>query len=64
LSLVPENEGIALTNLTGHPNATWLDDQALAPNSKHTALVTAGQTIKLPDGTLIIFKNTGTAEDA
>ena len=62
LNLAPESEGIALTNLTGHPNATFLDGQALAPSSKHTALVTAGQTIKLPDGTLITFKNAGAIE--
>lgn len=57
LNLTPESEGIALTNLTSHPNATLLDGQALAPGSKHTAPVTAGQSIKLPDGTLITFKN-------
>ncbi len=64
LRLEPEGEGIALTNLTGHPNATLLNDQALAPRSKHSALITAGQTIKLPDGTLITFKNTGTVKDS
>jgi hypothetical protein len=64
LSLEPEDEGIALTNLTGHPNATLLDDQALAPRSKHSALVTAGQTIKFPDGTLITFKNAGAVKDS
>ena len=62
LTLEPESEGIALTNLTGHPNATFLNEQALAPSSKHTALVTAGQTIKLPDGTRITFKKAGEKE--
>ena len=64
LNLTPESEGIALTNLTSRPNATFLDGQAIAPGSKHTAPISAGQKIKLPDSTLITFKDAGAVEES
>jgi len=58
LKLKPVAEGaVQLTNLSVHPNATFLDGVALAPCSeKKPLLVTPEQTIKLVDGTQITFE--------
>ncbi|MEA2080572.1 MAG: FHA domain-containing protein [Pseudomonadota bacterium] len=57
LKLEPAVEGVQLTNVSGHPNATFLDGVALAPCSeKKPLLVTPEQTIKLVDGTQITFE--------
>jgi tetratricopeptide (TPR) repeat protein len=55
LELAPE--GVQLTNVSGHPNATFLDGMALDPGSKKKLLVlTPEQTIRLVDGTEITFE--------
>jgi tetratricopeptide (TPR) repeat protein len=55
LELAPE--GVQLTNVSGHPNATFLDGMALDPGSKKKLLVlTPDQTIRLVDGTEITFE--------
>jgi hypothetical protein len=58
LKLKPSAEGeVQLTNVSVHPNATFLDGVALAPCSeKKPLLVTPEQTIKLVDGTQITFE--------
>ena len=58
LKLKPSAEGeVQLTNVSVHPNATFLDGVALAPCSeKKPLLVTPEQTIKLADGTQITFE--------
>ena len=57
LKLKPVAEGVQLKNVSGHPNATFLDGVALAPCSeKKPLLVTPEQTIKLVDGTQITFE--------
>ena len=57
LKLKPAAQGVRLTNVSLHPNATFLDGVALAPCSeKKSLLVTPEQTIKLVDGTQITFE--------
>jgi tetratricopeptide (TPR) repeat protein len=58
LKLKSAAEGVVqLTNVSVHPNATFLDGVALAPCSeKNPLLVTPEQTIKLVDGTQITFE--------
>jgi hypothetical protein len=57
LKLKPVAEGVQLKNVSGHPNATFLDGVALAPCSeKNPLLVMPEQTIKLVDGTQITFE--------
>jgi hypothetical protein len=57
LKLKPAVGGVYLTNLSGHPNATFMDGVALAQCSeKNPLLVTLEQTIKLVDGTQITFE--------
>jgi len=49
--------GVRLTNMSVHPNATFLDGEALAPCSeKKPLMVTPEQTILLVDGTQITFE--------
>jgi hypothetical protein len=57
LKLKPAMGGVHLTNLSGHPNATFMDGVVLAPDSeKKPLLVMLEQTIKLVDGTQITFE--------
>ncbi len=57
LKLKPAVGGVHLTNLSGHPNATFMGGKWLAPDSeKKPLLVMLKQTIKLVDGTQITFE--------
>ena len=57
LKLTPAAGGVYLTNLSNHPNVTFLDGVTLAPHAeKKPLLVGLDQKIKLIDGTQITFE--------
>ncbi|MCP3867323.1 MAG: FHA domain-containing protein [Gammaproteobacteria bacterium] len=61
LKLTPVEEGLQLTNLSEHPNTTFLNDEAMAPLIEETpVMITSEQIIRLPDGTRITFKDRNT----